>query len=188
MTAEASVLPFADLPPSAAVDVLRLAAGITAVIRTRTAQAHCAAAIVAAARAGGFAAAADTDGYVAIGGDDGSVGRLLAIDASPRPHEALLGVMLGYPACCVARVAREGECRIDALADEAADWIYAGPFWAIDPTGYRSGRALISHVPCGPSCAPSLRDACRASDHLRAASSLPVWESIRSWVQVSATS
>jgi hypothetical protein len=169
------------------VDVLRLAAGITSVIRTRALQTHRATSIVAAARASGFAAAADKDGYVAIGGDEGSVGRLLGLDASPRPHEVPLGAMLGYPACCVSRVARKGERRIDALANEAARWVYAGPYWAIDPTDYRGGRALISHVPCGPRCAPSLRDAFRALDHLRAASPLLAWEPIRRWAQVSAT-
>ncbi|MGI8624792.1 MAG: hypothetical protein ACR2NB_15230 [Solirubrobacteraceae bacterium] len=160
---------------------------MTFVIRTRVARPHHAAAIVAAARAGGFAAAADNDGYVAIGGDDAIVDRLLVLDASPRPHEAQLGALLGYPACCVSRVTGEGECRIDALADEATRWTYAGPFWAIDPTGYRVGRALISHIPCGPSCVASMRDACRALDHLRTSPPVPAWEPIRRWAQVSAT-
>ena len=186
MTATVAPISSAGLPLSAAVDLLRLSARVTPVIRTSAMNTQSADAILAAARAAGFAAAMDEEGYVAIGRDDKVVARVLEIDASPRPHERHLGALFGYPACCVARVVHVGESGIDELADEAARWAYRGAFWAIDPTGYRKGQALISHIPCCASCVGSLRDASRALDHLGTSPRVPPWEPIRQWAKLRA--
>ena len=49
-----------------------------------------------------------------------------------------------------------GEAKIDEAARSAAGWKLTGRFRLLDVTNYLDGVALLSHVPCSPTCEPSL--------------------------------
>jgi hypothetical protein len=66
-------------------------------------------------------------------------------------------VMLGYPRCCSRAAARHGDEGIDARQAAMASQRFLGRFAAINPSGYSSGEASVSHVPCSHRCAASLR-------------------------------
>jgi hypothetical protein len=108
------------------------------------------------ARGLGLFASLDAHGFLALSRRPGVARQLLALDAAPGDHADRLGGLLGYPLCCRRAVCRRGEAEIDALAALAGGRRHLGRFRAINPSGYTDGQALISHVPCTPSCRASL--------------------------------
>jgi hypothetical protein len=106
--------------------------------------------------------ASDGEGFACVGRGAGAAALVLDIDRRNEAHEADLGRVLGYPLCCCERVASVGESGIDAYAAEVAAWLFEGDYRRIDPSGYKAGRALISHLPCSPVCEASLVIANRA--------------------------
>jgi hypothetical protein len=172
--------PFSAFPLSVRVDLLRLFAECTRVVRCRVCEGSSNRETIRWAAHCGLTVEFDDDRYVAVGRDQGRVRRLLEIDASPEPHEAELGRMLGYPVCCADRVAVDGECAINRLAQKAAVWHYEDRFRLIDTADYPRGRALISHLPCTPHCEASLRLAEQALAQLNTLE-LSHYETLRVW-------
>jgi hypothetical protein len=104
----------------------------------------------------GFDFAADEEDFACVSSEPGTASRVLEIDRRAYAHEIELGRALGYPACCCERVAEVGESEIDSYALVVEGWSFEGPYRRINPAGYRLGRALISHLPCSPTCEASL--------------------------------
>src|SRR3546814_12102422 len=88
----------------------------------------------------------------------------MSIDRERGNHTAHLGLMLGYPRCCARAAARVGESSLDTWAAGLTRRRFLGRFTAIQITGYRQGRALISHIPCSPNCLASLLLARRSEE------------------------
>jgi len=110
----------------------------------------------------GFDCAVDEEGFACVSSELGTASRILEIDRRADAHEIELGRALGYPACCCGRVAEVGESEIDSYAAAVARWSFEGAYRRINPIGYMSGRAFISHIPCSPACDASLAIADRA--------------------------
>ena len=110
----------------------------------------------------GFDFAAYGEGFACISSKPGTASHILEIDRRADAHEIELGRALGYPACCCERVAELGESEIDSYAATVTRWSFEGAYRRINPVDYRSGRALISHLPCSPTCDASLAIANRA--------------------------
>jgi hypothetical protein len=110
----------------------------------------------------GFDFASEGEGFASVGFEPGTASRVLEIDRSAEAHEIELGRALGYPACCCERVSAVGESEIDSHAIVVAGWSFEGPYQRINPASYRSGRALVSHLPCSSTCDASLSIANRA--------------------------
>ena len=144
------------LKPSAAVDLIQVLVGARPTLRTELRIPASADTVRRWARGLGLYVAIDIDGFVAMSYQPGAARRLLALDRSPGDHTRQLGLLLGYPACCCRAAAFIGEASIDDWAKTASRRLYFGRFKAINPSGYREGRSLISHVPCSTSCGPSL--------------------------------
>lgn len=157
-------LPLGALPPSAAVDGLQMAAGIKPAIRTRLANPAAGDQVAGWSGRHGLACCLDDEGYVCVSVDRARAAVVLEVDRQSGPHADELGRLLGYPACCCEIVAREGEDRIDELAAEAARWRFEGDYRLIDPSSYLTGKSLICHVPCSPTCDRSLVLALAALD------------------------
>lgn len=94
--------------------------------------------------------------YVAIAESAHLAEEVIATDRRQEAHEYELGMLLGYPECCALAAARIGEAGLDTAAKLRATDARDGTRW-IDVSGYLDGLALISHIPCGPACAPSLQ-------------------------------
>jgi hypothetical protein len=122
----------------------------------------------------GFDFAEDGEGFACVSSESGTASRVLEIDRRADAHEIDLGQALGYPACCCERVAELGESEIDSYAATVARWSFEGTYRQINPVEYRSGRALISHLPCSPACDASLAIADRAYRFVMAHSEEPV--------------
>lgn len=103
-----------------------------------------------------FDFSSEEDGFACVGVERGSAARVLDIDRRAEAHEMELGLILGYPRCCCERVASVGESNIDSHALVIAGWPFGGDYRRINPAGYRSGLALVSHLPCSPVCDASL--------------------------------
>lgn len=121
-----------------------------------------------------FDFAADNDSFACIAVEAGFASHVLEIDQNSESHETELGRALGYPLCCCERVAFVGESKIDEYAAEVARWSFDGRYHRINPSGYRSGRALISHLPCSPFCDASLAIADRMHKFVMAYASEPI--------------
>lgn len=155
-------LPLRLLRPSALVDfVLFFACGKPA-IRLIVDEADGLRALAAWSERWGFDFASDGEGFACVGRGAGSAALVLEIDRRAEAHETALGLALGYPLCCCERVASVGESDIDAYAAEVAGWPFEGDYRRINPSGYRAGRSLVSHLPCSPACEASLAIANRA--------------------------
>ena len=144
------------LKPSAATDLRLILAGARQTMRTELARPVSGTDIRRWARGRGLFASLDAHGFLALSRRPGIARQLLALDAALGDHTDHLGGLLGYPLCCRRAVRRRGEAEIDALAAAAAGRRHIGQFHAISPAGYADGQALISHVPCAPSCRASL--------------------------------
>lgn len=106
------------------------------------------------------------DDFACVTRETGFANGILEIDRSVFAHEIELGVALGYPLCCCKCVAALGESNIDLRASEIASWPFTHPYHRINPAGYESGLALISHLPCSSDCRPSLEIANKARDFI----------------------
>ena len=148
--------PWAHGPRSAAVDVAALVLAGKPACRLALRSAQAADAVLSWAGATGLAALRDEDHWVVLSPDQTRAEAVMQTDRRPEPHARELGVLLGYPTCCCAMAERVGEQAIDQWADGAARGRFEGGFRLIDPSGYREGRALISHVPCRVDCLASL--------------------------------
>lgn len=144
------------LKPSACVDLRLVLTGARANLRTELRSAVSSVAVRCWTRRLGLFVSIDADGFVAMSRRPGVARRLLVLDRKPGNHVRELGRLLNYPACCCRAVARVGEALIDELGGAASRRRYVGRFRAIDPTGYREGQSLISHVPCSAFCTRSL--------------------------------
>jgi hypothetical protein len=160
-------IPLGALPPSAMVDALLMAAGVKRAMRTRLARLGASAAVSEWCDLHRLAHRVDAESYVSIAVDQPLAALILKVDRQVEPHEAGLGRLLGYPACCIAFVAEEGEDRIDQLSAKAAQWPFRGDYRLIDPSLYLAGKSLICHVPCSSTCDPSLGMARAALDLVR---------------------
>lgn len=142
------------LPASALTDLRQLAAGLRPAVRLsigrRTTE------LRRWARLQGYFTASDDEGYVVLSRNPAHARRTLRVDRWPGRHTAALGALLGYPPCCSRAAARVGDEGIDRLQAGVAGGAFIGLFTLIDPSGYLSGRALISHVPCSRRCVASL--------------------------------
>lgn len=144
-------IPWDSLPPSARVDVLGWYSGKPAIRVPRFAlgaDAFAPLAVWAMAESASIAADA---GFVVVAAHGAA--EILAVDQSATPHAFDLGMRLGYPACCSSVIAGAGEARIDEVARTSA---LACCDTILDTSGYPAGCALISHVPCSPTCPSSL--------------------------------
>ena len=159
-------LPLTDLPPSAFVDALHLAAGTKRVFRTRLLADAPADSALGWSRAAGLAGFADAQRYFFAGLTHQDVECAATLDAAVTPHEIGFGALLGYPECCCRAVAAVGEENIDAHAAAVGRWAFAGRHRLIDPGKYRGGLALVSHLPCSPACDQSLELAERVLRYL----------------------
>lgn len=139
-----------------ATDLRLILAGARQTLRTELARPVSGADLRRWARSLGLFASLDAHGFLALSRRPGVTRQLLALDAAPGDHADRLGGLLGYPLCCRRAARRAGEAEIDALAAAAAGRRHLGRFRAINPAGYADGRAVVSHVPCVPSCRASL--------------------------------
>lgn len=108
------------------------------------------------ARRLGLFTSSDGDGYAALSRDPATARRVIDLDRRPGRHTLALGMMLGYPQCCSRAAARHGDEGIDARQAAMASLRFHGRFAAIDPSGYSTGEASVSHVPCSHRCVASL--------------------------------
>lgn len=156
--------PWQLLAPSVSVDLVRFCALLKPAARFRPLAVDGIASVSLWCDRWGFEYAADAECYICVSRDVALSAEILEIDRRPDRHEIALGRLLGYPDCCCDAVSRVGESAIDGQAELAAGWSFRGPFRKISPSGYTHGRALISHIPCGPACEPSLAMANVAAD------------------------
>ena len=184
MTAEhLGRFPFGRFPLSTRVDLLRLFARSTSVIRLRPFEDCGACAATDWATEAGLAAQVDGEWYVALGRSEERARRVLRADASVDPHEEELGRLLDYPDCCVKAIAAIGESAIDRRAAELSTRPHRGRFRLIEIAGYRDGLALVSHAPCSSACRPTLELAERSLTALDRLTELPQYEALRSWAE-----
>lgn len=150
---EPAGLPWSDLPPSFRVDLLQLLSGSRPAIRSHVGE-TAREGLRAWCTASGLDFAADGP-WVGLSTEVGRAARILQVDASPAPHEVDLGLLLGYPPCCCEQAALVGESQIDRYAQHVASWPLRGGYALLDISRYSEGLALISHLPCSPTCQPS---------------------------------
>lgn len=147
------------LPPSAAIDMDLLMLGLKPAARLNVGD--CGLEIRRWARVRGLFCSVDGDGYAVLSRSGSTARRVLDVDRRPGRHALALGRMLGYPDCCSRAAARVGDEGIDAMCQALATRRFRGRFRFINPGGYRSGRALLSHVPCSHWCEASAAMAMR---------------------------
>ena len=143
------------LKPSAKTDIEHVQAGIRRVLRTELLGAVPEATVRAWATHHGWFVRID-GAFVSFSPTAWLARRVIDIDRSTAAHAYLLGILLGYPACCCRAAARSGEQAIDAQAERLAKHRFVGLFRLTDPKDYVRGKANISHVPCSRRCIPSL--------------------------------
>ena len=149
------------LPPwlkaSACTDLLHLAANIRPAIRTELAIPVSHAVVHRWMRRHGWYTAIDGDNFVVVSRSANLARKVLNIDREESPHTFRLGRALGYPTCCCRAAASVGEQDLDAWARALCQRRFIGRFNSINPSLYRDGKALISHIPCSISCQASLQ-------------------------------
>lgn len=160
-------VPLLALLPSTVIDILVWSATNKPAIRSQLLDRSSSGPLREWAHAQGASFALDDAGFFCIA-RDGFANELLHLDRRVAPHEYELGLMLGYPRCCAATIAEIGEREIDERSSIAARWGFSPPYHLINPGMYAHGAALISHVPCTPSCEPSLRIAEAVRDYAAA--------------------
>jgi hypothetical protein len=101
----------------------------------------------------------DIDHFVYLAKDKQLLLEVKRTDHSLNPHEIELGALFGYPLCCCEKIAQVGEENIDTFEEQLIQQSFVGEFQLINPSGYRQGKAFISHVPCTTSCQNSLKQA-----------------------------
>ena len=110
----------------------------------------------------GLFVSSDADGFAAVARQPSLARRVLNVDRRPGRHTFQLGLLLGYPPCCARAAGRAGDQGIDIAASELSERYFPGPYRLTSPGKFNLGETAISHVPCSPICAPSLRQALRA--------------------------
>lgn len=145
------------LKPSARTDILHLAAKIRPAIRTELAVPVSQDVVRAWMRRLGWYTAIDGDDFLIVSPSCTLARMILAIDRDDCPHTFRLGRALGYPTCCCRAAACVGERNLDSWALALCRRRFSGRFKLIDPTHYRDGNALISHIPCSIFCQASLQ-------------------------------
>lgn len=149
-------IPREGLPPSAGVDALHLSAHLKSAFRSRLTAPAFVPLVKQWCERHGLAVRFDQDGFVCVARTMELADRILEVDRNPEPHERTLGLLLNYPHCCAEFVAHAGESNIDRLAEQIRNWMFAGEYGLIDPSGYLDGTSLICHLPCSPTCSASL--------------------------------
>lgn len=145
------------LPLSARVDILLFLLGVKQVVRTRPCNESIdLQSLQAWAKRNDLQMIIDQEKFVYISIDPELARQVSMIDRSLEPHEESLGLLLGYPPCCSAHIAKVGETNIDAYEDWLIKQVFGGDFQLINTVNYRLGHAFISHVPCSTSCVASL--------------------------------
>jgi hypothetical protein len=166
------------LRPSTIIDILVWWATAKPAIRSRLCDLSDSTVLREWAQMQGADFALDDDGFFCIA-RDGRGDEVLELDRRATTHEYELGLLLGYPECCVASIAKVGEHFIDRRAAEVSRCHFRPPYHLITPGGYTRGAALISHVPCTPRCTASLRIALAVRAyviaHPRCSHSDPLW-------------
>jgi hypothetical protein len=104
----------------------------------------------------GYFAVLDHEGFLVLSRSPALSRKILLLDRSAGDHTFMLGRVLGYPLCCSRAAALVGEHALDIWSDRIAAQEFRGNFNAIDPSGYHTGNALISHIPCSARCRSSL--------------------------------
>jgi hypothetical protein len=164
-------LPIQSLPswlkPSASVDLAQLYFGIRPAMRTELQRPASDAAIQRWTRRFRLFPLLDKDRFLVISRSAALSRRVLALDRRPGDHTYALGLMLGYPRCCCRAAAQVGDEALDAWSETRSKNAFYGRFKAINPHGYRDGRALISHIPCSARCLASLQMADALLQRLR---------------------
>lgn len=161
-----ATLPRGELPLSAGVDFLHMLACGKPAVRFKLTE-HGSADLTRWCAAHGYACRVDEDGFCCVAPTVSLAERVLEVDRRSEPHELELGLLLGYPRCCCESVAEVGESAIDDHAAVVARWPYTGRYRLIDPSRYRRGESLVCHLPCSPTCTPSLELALRAARFLK---------------------
>lgn len=78
------------------------------------------------------------------------------IDNIPNHHVEELGMLLGYPSCCIDFLKDIPEDQIDTIEETLnTKRMYHGNQSLIDISSYRKGNSLLSHIPCEVSCPTS---------------------------------
>lgn len=167
-------VPWRSLPSSALVDFLLFFASGKPAVRLKLINRAGIRTLAAWCREVGMGFDSDSEGFVCVARKPEEARRILSIDQCLYPHEIQLGQALGYPLCCCERIAALGESNIDAYSVEVATWSFIGPYRRIDPSGYKKGLALVSHLPCQRSCDASLSIANQAFQFVLAHASEPV--------------
>jgi|ERR1051325_8428199 hypothetical protein len=171
-------LPFGWLSASARVDFILLFASQKQTVRLKIQSAVGLEHLRLWCRQSGLDHASDESNFACVSSQAGCARGVLELDRSTQPHELELGLALDYPRCCCERIASIGEANIDSHAARVAQWPFKGPFTRINPSGYESGLALISHLPCSPECRASLAIAEKAREFIRTNESEPVLGSL----------
>ena len=159
------------LPPwlkaSASTDLLHLAANIRPAIRTELAIPVSHDVVRRWMRRPGWYTAIDRDKFIIVSSSSALARKVLTLDREQSPHTFRLGRALGYPVCCCRAAASVGEQNLDSWARALCQRDFIGQFQAINPSNYRNGKALISHIPCSIFCQASLHMAQAALAALR---------------------
>lgn len=142
------------LPASAKVDLALLAAGLKPAARIYVG--NRANNLRRWGRRRGYYLSSDSDGFAVLSRQASVARRTLEIDRRPGRHTAALGRWLGYPSCCNRAAARVGDEGIDDYQRLLVSRRFRGNFTLIDPSGYLTGDARLSHVPCSHVCIASL--------------------------------
>lgn len=145
------------LKPSAYTDILHLAAQIRPALRTELSIPVSHNVVRAWMRHLGWYTAIDGDDFIVVSRSAALARMILAIDCDDSPHTFRLGRALGYPTCCCRAAAGVGEQNLDSWALALSREPFIGRFKLIDPSHYKDGNALISHIPCSASCHASLQ-------------------------------
>lgn len=144
------------LKESAAIDLAQVLAGVRSAMRTEISRSVDELTIRRWARRIGCFVVRDRDGFIVLSKNPAVIQRILTLDRTQSAHTLSLGRALGYPPCCCRKAAEVGEAGLDNWAEAIARECFLGRFEAINPHGYRTGRGLISHIPCSPRCTASL--------------------------------
>ncbi len=175
-------LPFDLLPNSSYIDFLQFIACDKPAIRIHLQNQHSIKKLVQWCFSHKYAIKVDIDRYACIARNISLVETILEVDQNPKPHEHILGLLLGYPECCSKFVARIGENNIDQLDKQVAYWTFSRKFRYIDPTHYLDGTSLICHVPCSNTCLASLDIALNALRFIQAHLAIPALTPWHYWL------
>ena len=171
-------LPFDWLSASARVDFILLFASQKQTVRLKVESAEGLEHLTRWCHQSRLDYASDENNFACVSRQAGRSRDVLELDRRAEPHELELGLALSYPRCCCDRIASIGESNIDSHATRVAQWPFTGPFTRINPSGYESGLALISHLPCSPECRVSLAIANKAREFIRTNESEPMLGSL----------